>query len=101
MYTFNTYYTDTQTVQDSALLFGAIGAGIALCITVITSIFLTIIIAMYRAKARFKAKLKREENTDPKIYEEIGQVGRTSVNTADNVAYASCQSVWHAASCAY
>ena len=73
----------------------------ALCITVITSIFLTIIIAMYRAKARLKAKLKQEETADSKIYEEIDQVRQTGVNTADNVAYASCRSMWHAASCAY
>ena len=62
-----------------------------LIIVVIIIICSVIIIALLRAKSKLKAKLKRNDDTESKIYEEIDKISQQSnMNTADNVAYAFC-----------
>ena len=60
--------------------------------------FATIIIILIRAKAKQKAKLEQNEDSESKIYEEIDQISQSNMDTADNVAYVSCQTFIHTSS---
>lgn len=88
------------TASDVGLFLGVFGGIVALLIIAIIAIFAAAIITLYKAKARVEEKLKEGKDSESKIYEEIDPMPqrKTSMDTADNVAYTSCHSIIQLAS---
>ena len=71
-----------------------IGGVVAMIILIISLCLAATIIILIRAKAKQKAKLEQSEDSESKIYEEINQISQSNMDTADNVAYVSCQTLF-------
>ena len=72
-------------------------------VVAIIAIFAAAIFTLYKAKAKIETRLEEGKDSDSKIYEEIDPLPqrKTSMDTADNVAYTSCDSILRSTSCTY
>ena len=97
--------TGQYNVSDIGLFLGVFSGIVVILLIAIIAIFVAVIFTLYKAnlKAKMETRLEEGKDSDSKIYEEIDPLPqrKTSMDTADNVAYTSCDSILRSTSCTY
>ena len=87
--------------MEVGLYLGLLGAVAILILTITSAMSLIVIVGLYKSKRRLKQKLNENKDIESKIYEEVEELSLppSTMETSNNVAYASCQTFVQSISC--
>ena len=99
IYIYIQFFFPEFSLSEFGLYLGVFGAIMALLFALTIGTFTAVIIRLCKTKSKLELKLHQNTENECKIYEEIDNRQHAAVETANNVAYATCHKIVQSASC--